>query len=146
MNGVSAARRTWPAPLIPQDDSNPIVCVSWNDAKAYVSWLSDQTGTTYRLLTEAEREFVARACTTTPFWWGSSITIGQANYNGNHFYEGGGSRGKFRQATVPVGSFAGNPWGLYNLHGNIWEWCEDAWHDCLNGIPISGLAWVQGGE
>ena len=66
---------------------------------------------------------------TTPFWWGSSITPAQANYDGNYVYAGGGSKGEWRKGTVPVGSFEANPWGLYQVHGNVWEWCEDVWHD-----------------
>ena len=106
-----------------------MVCVNWDDANAYAAWLSDQTRKTYRLLTEAEREYVARAGTTTPFWWGSSITPGQANYNGNYAYAGGDSKGEYREATVPVGSFAANPWGL---------------HDFTNGKETSELAMKKG--
>jgi formylglycine-generating enzyme required for sulfatase activity len=96
---------------------HPVINVNWDDAKAYAAWLSRKTGKTYRLLSEAEREYVARAGTTTPFWWGSSITTKQANYDGL----GSGRR------TVPVDSFEANPWGLYNVHGNVWEWTEDCY-------------------
>ena len=78
--------RSWRSPGFTQDDRHPVTCVNWNDAKAYVSWLSSKTGKTYRLLSEAEHEYVTRAGTTTPFWWGSSISTEQANYNGNHTY------------------------------------------------------------
>jgi formylglycine-generating enzyme required for sulfatase activity len=137
---------SWRNPGFAQDDSHPVVCINWDDANAYAAWLSDQTRKTYRLLTEAEREYVARAGTTTPFWWGSSITPTQANYNGNYTYAGGGSMGEYRKATVHVGSFAANPWGLFNVHGNVWEWCEDVWHDNYNGAPTDGTAWLQGGD
>jgi formylglycine-generating enzyme required for sulfatase activity len=120
------------------------VCVTWDDAKAYAAWLSQTTGKPYRLLSEAEREYVARAGTTTPFWWGSSITLAQANYNGS--FVGGGSEGEGRKSTVPVGSFEANPWGLYNVHGNVWEWCEDVWHDNYSGAPVDGSAWLQGAD
>jgi formylglycine-generating enzyme required for sulfatase activity len=125
----------WRNPGFPQDDSHPVVCVTWEDAKACVVWLEEITGQPYHLLTEAEWEYAARAGTTTPFWWGSSITPAQANYNGKYVYKGGGSTGEYRQRTVPVGSFQPNPWGLYNVHGNVWEWCEDTWY----GKWISGI-------
>jgi formylglycine-generating enzyme required for sulfatase activity len=132
----------WRNPGFKQDDSHPVVCVSWDDAEAYASWLAEVTGRPYRLLTEAEWEYVARAGTTTPFWWDSSITPAQANYDGNYVYEGGGSKGEYRRGTVPVGSFDPNPWGLYNVHGNVWEWCEDTWHDNYKGAPSDGSAWL----
>ena len=97
----------------------PVINVNWDEAKAYAGWLSRKTGKTYRLLSETEWEYVARAGTTTPFWWGSSITPKQANYNGNYTYEGGGSKGEYRQRTVPVDRFKANAWGLYNVHGNV---------------------------
>ena len=90
----------------------PVINVSWNDAKAYVAWLSTKTGKSYRLLSEAEREYVARAGTTTPFWWGSSITPEQANYNGNLCLCWRRLEGRYRAKTVPVKSFGPNPWGL----------------------------------
>ncbi len=120
----------------------PAINVSWKDAKAYTSWLSSKTGHAYRLLTEAEREYVTRAGTTTPFWWGYAITTDQANYNGTFTY--GGARGEFRRKTVPVEMFLPNPWGLYQVHGNIWEWTEDCWHEDYTGAPGDGSAWVTG--
>jgi formylglycine-generating enzyme required for sulfatase activity len=137
---------SWRDPGFPQDDSHPVTCVNWDDAKAYVSWLASVTGKPYRLLTEAEWEYVARAGTTTPFWWGSSITPAQANYDGNYVYKGGGGKGKYREGTVPVGDFAANPWGLYNVHGNVREWCEDVWHDSYVGAPADASAWLEGGN
>jgi formylglycine-generating enzyme required for sulfatase activity len=122
--------RNWRSPGFTQTDRHPVVCVSWNDAKAYVAWLSSTTGRAYRLLSETEREYVARAGTTTPFWWGSSITPAQANYDGTlEPYTGGGSKGEYRKATVAVDTFAANAWGLYNVHGNVWEWTEDCWNE-----------------
>ena len=119
----------------------PVINVNWDDAKAYVAWLSRKTGKTYRLLSEAEREYVTRAGTTTPFWWGSSISTSQANYDGNYTY-GSGSKGEYRQKTMPVDSFQPNPWGLYQVHGNVWEWTEDCWNDSYNGAPTDGSAWT----
>jgi formylglycine-generating enzyme required for sulfatase activity len=128
---------SWRSVGFTQTDRHPVVCVSWNDAKAYSAWLSSTTGKTYRLLSESEREYVARADTRTPFWWGSTISTGQANYNGDYIYAGG-SKGENRKATVPVDSFAANPWGLYNVHGNVWEWTEDCWNGKNAGNPGNG--------
>ena len=88
---------------------HPVINVNWDDAKAYVAWLSRKTGKTYRLLSEAEREYVTRAGTTTPFWWGSSISTRQANYDGNHLRQR--SKGEYRQKTMPVNSFQAEPVG-----------------------------------
>ena len=123
----------------------PVVNVNWDDAKAYAAWLSRKTAKAYRLLSEAEREYVTRAGTTTPFWWGSSITPKQASYDGSADpYKGGGSKGEYRQRTVLVGSFDPNPWGLYNVHGNVWEWTEDCWNDSNTDNPGDGSARTTG--
>jgi formylglycine-generating enzyme required for sulfatase activity len=124
-------------------DDRPVINVSWDAAKAYTAWLSKKTGKTYRLLSEAEREYVTRAGTTTPFWWGSTITTGQANYDGNYTYAGG-SKGEFRQKTLPVNSFKPNPWGLYQVHGNVYDWVEDCYVDSYQGAPADGSAWTSG--
>jgi formylglycine-generating enzyme required for sulfatase activity len=145
-NWESDQKASWRNPGFSQDDSHPVVCVNWHDAKAYATWCAKVTGKSYRLLSEAEWEYVARAGTTTPFWWGVSITTSEANYNGNYVYKGGGNKGEYRKRTVPVGSFAANPWGLYCVHGSVWEWCEDAWHDNYKGAPSDGSAWLEGGD
>jgi formylglycine-generating enzyme required for sulfatase activity len=121
----------------------PVINVSWNDAKSYVAWLSQSTGKAYRLLSEAEREFVTRAGTITPFWWGKSISTRQANYNGNDVYAGG-SKGEYRKKTLPVDSFEPNSWGLYQVHGNVWEWIEDCLNDNYRGAPSDGSPWLTG--
>jgi formylglycine-generating enzyme required for sulfatase activity len=121
----------------------PVINVNWNDAKAYVAWLSRKTGRIYRLLSEAEREYVTRAATTTPFWWGSSISSSQANYDGRFTY-GSDAKGEFRQKTVSVDTFQPNPWGLYQVHGNVWEWTEDCWNESYNGAPADGSARTNG--
>src|SRR5262249_30260931 len=99
----------------------PVINVSWHGAQAYVAWLSRKTGQGYRLLTEAEWEYAARAGTTTPFWWGSAISADQANYDGSYVYRNG-PKGEYRRQTVEVDSFRPNDWGLYQVHGNVWEW------------------------
>ena len=126
-----------------QGDDHPVVCVSWNDAQAYIQWLSRISGKSYRLLSEAEREYAARGGTQTAFWWGDSITTSQANYSGNYTYNGS-PKGQYRQATVPVNSFSANPFGLYNVHGNVWEWTQDCWHENYAGAPTDGSAWATG--
>jgi formylglycine-generating enzyme required for sulfatase activity len=122
----------------------PVINVSWDDAKAYVRWLSRKTKKKYRLLSEAEWEYVARAKTNTPFWWGNSISTSQANYDGNYTYNG--SKGKYRKKTVPVDSYEANDFGLYNVHGNVYEWVEDCWHKSYHGAPKDGTAWTTGGQ
>ena len=111
-----------------------MINVSWNDAQAYVRWLSESTGAAYRLPSESEWEYAARAGTTTPFHTGSTISTDQANYGGN------------RGSTTPAGTFALNAFGLYDMHGNVWEWVEDCWHDDYGGAPSDGTAWTRGGD
>jgi len=123
----------------------PVISVSFDDVTAYVEWLSRKTGKTYRLLTEAEWEYAARAGTVTAFWWGDGISTAQANYNGNYTYRDG-ANGEYRKKSVAVDAFEPNPWGLYNVHGNVWEWCEDTWHGTYDGAPTDGSAWLLGGD
>jgi len=120
----------------------PVINVNWDDAKSYNTWLSRKSGSTYRLLSESEREYVTRASTTTPFWWGKAITPDDANYNGKYTYAGISQKGEYRVQTVPVWTFQPNAWGLYQVHGNIWEWVEDCWHDNYKGAPVDGTAWT----
>jgi formylglycine-generating enzyme required for sulfatase activity len=121
----------------------PVINVAWDNVKAYLAWLSRKTGKTYRLPSEAEREYVTRAGTSTPFWWGTSISTSQANYDGSSTYDGG-SKGETRFQTVPVDSFSPNPWGLYQAHGNVLELVEDCYHDSYAGAPSNGSAWTSG--
>jgi formylglycine-generating enzyme required for sulfatase activity len=102
----------------------PVETVSWNDAVEFCKRLSEKEGKTYRLPTEAEWEYACRAGTTTPFYTGETISTSQANYCGNYVY-GNGTKGIYRKQTMPVGSFSANDFGLYNMHGNVWEWCQD---------------------
>ena len=108
----------------------PVIYVSWGDAQEYVSWLSKKTGKTYRLLSEAEWEYVARAGTTTPFHTGEQISTSQANF------------GKSRKRTVPVGSFGANQFGLHDVHGNVYEWVQDCWNANYKGAPVDGSVWT----
>ncbi len=119
----------------------PVINVKWRDAQAYITWLRKVTGKAYRLPNEAEWEYAARAGTMTPFWLGASISTDQANYNGNYTY-GGGKKGEYREKTLPVKSFEPNPWGLYQVHGNVWEWCEDVEHESYKGAPDYGRPWT----
>jgi formylglycine-generating enzyme required for sulfatase activity len=134
--------RSWRSPGFPQNDRHPVTCVNWDDAQAYVTWLSSTTGKIYRIQSEAEREYAARAGTTTPYWWGSTISTAQANYlDIDYTFPGRGKiRGEFRKRTVPVDSFAPNPWGLYNVHGNVREWTADCAHMSHAGNPGNGDA------
>ncbi len=130
----------------------PVINVNWHDSKRYAAWLSKKTGNAYRLLSEAEREYVARAGTTAPFWWGSSITLEQANYGGSsakgignyYAYAKTGKKYKFPEKTLPVKSFDPNPWGLYQVHGNVREWVEDCWSGSYQGAPADGSPWTGG--
>ena len=125
----------------PEDDwgrgRRPAIRVSWDDAQSYVQWLSGKTGKRYRLLSESEWEYVARAGTRTPFHTGSTISADQANYDP-------GPEGVYRRQTVPVGSFPANAWGLHDIHGNVWEWVQDCWNDNYQGAPRDGSAWESG--
>jgi eukaryotic-like serine/threonine-protein kinase len=126
-------------------ENRPVENVSWNDAQAFCKKFSQQTGRTYRLPSEAEWEYACRAGTTTPFHFGPTLTPELANYNGGYSY-GSGPKGQYRQQTTPVGSFAANGFGLHDMHGNVWEWCLDHWHDDYNGAPTDERAWVENGD
>jgi formylglycine-generating enzyme required for sulfatase activity len=126
-------------------DDCPVETVSWDEAQAYVEKLSQMTGKRYRLPSEAEWEYAARAGTSTPFHTGQTITTNQANFNGNFTYNGS-AKGEYKEGPVPVGTFASNQFGLFDLHGNIWEWLQDSWHDDYVGAPSDGSAWTKDGD
>jgi formylglycine-generating enzyme required for sulfatase activity len=113
----------------------PVNNVSWEDAENYVMWFSKMTGRSYRLLTEAEWEYAARAGTTTIHYWGDDI------HEGDAYCSGCGSR---LTSTSPVGSFKPNPFGLYDMEGNVWQWVEDCYHSDYKGAPTDGSAWIDG--
>ena len=117
----------------------PVIDVSWEDAQAYAAWLSDETGEDYRLPSESEWEYAARAGSTTRYSWGQDIGRNRANCDGC------GSRWDGEE-TAPAGSFAANAWGLHDMHGNVWEWVEDCWHENYAGAPRDGSAWTSGGS
>ncbi len=123
-------------------ERQPVINVSWEDAQAYVAWLKRKTGQPYRLLSEAEWEYVARAKTIAPYWWGATASHGYANY-GKDKCCGGLAVGKDQwETTAPVGRFPANGFGLHDLHGNVWEWVEDCWHATYAGAPDNGSAWT----
>ena len=125
-----------------KSDNRPVENVSWNNAVAFCEKLSQRTGKTYRLPSEAEWEYACRAGTTTPFYFGETITTVLANYN-NYTY-GQGFKGEYREKTTKIRSFkVANNFGLYDMHGNVWEWCQDHWHDNYEGAPTDGSAWLD---
>ncbi|MBL1209004.1 formylglycine-generating enzyme family protein [Geminocystis sp. GBBB08] len=126
-------------------ENKPVENVSWFSAQNFCAKLSQLTGKKFRLLSEAEWEYACRANTNTPFYFGRTITPELANYKASFGYGDGGG-GKWRQETTEVGIFSANNFGLYDLHGNVWEWCEDHWHENYDQAPKDGSAWLETGE
>lgn len=127
------------SPALVGPPTEPAICLNWDDAQAYIAWLDRASGRDYRLPSEAEWEYAARAGTTTARWWGAAIGKGHANCDGcgspwdNH-------------DVAPAGSFPPNPWGLDDMLGNVWQWVADCWHENYVGAPADGSAWVTGGD
>ena len=154
-NAIWDATASWRTPGFDQGGDHPVVCVSWRDAQAYLRWLSEGTGREYRLPSEAEWEYSARAGTRTRWYWGRSATLQCVLSNG-------GDRtldlrlGNWRWAvaacqddaayTAPIGSYEPNAFGLSDMLGNVWEWTEDCWHENYRGAPRDGSAWTSGGD
>ncbi|WP_028102422.1 SUMF1/EgtB/PvdO family nonheme iron enzyme [Pseudoduganella violaceinigra] len=135
----------WQQPGFVQDERHPVVCVSWHDVQLYLQWLSEKTGQEYRLPSEAEWEYACRAGSRAAFSFGDEITPEHANYDGQFTYNNG-PKGRSRGGTTRVGSYQPNAWGLFDMHGNVWEWTQDPVHDNYLGAPIDGSAWEQGGD
>ncbi|MCA2630254.1 MULTISPECIES: formylglycine-generating enzyme family protein [unclassified Microcystis] len=129
----------------PDSDRRPVEQVNWDHAIEFCARLSKLTGREYRLPSEAEWEYACRAGTTTPFYFGETITGELANYNASRIYAEE-PKGEYRQQTTPVGQFHPNAFGLYDMHGNVREWCADTWHDNYDGAPTDGSPWIENGN
>ena len=158
-------RKLNPDPSRFKGDNRPVERVSWEEAVEFCQRLSAKTGTSYRLPSEAEWEYACRAVIRNqssvtseelsveewnekynqPFHYGEIITTEVANYNGNGRYNNS-PVGEYRQETTEVGSLPANPWGLSDMHGNVWEWCSDDWHGDYEGAPEDGRAWLEKGK
>ncbi|WP_289021009.1 formylglycine-generating enzyme family protein [Desulfobacter postgatei] len=133
-----------PSKFKEEGPEHPVENVSWDDANAFIDRLNSLvSGLEARLPSEAEWEYACRAGTETPFWFGRELTPDKANYDGTRSYNKG-PKGEYREKTVSVKFFEQNPWSLYQMHGNVWEWCQDRWHDNYNGAPDDGSAWEDG--
>ena len=127
-------------------DNRPVEKVNWYDAVEFCARLSVHTGRPYRLPTEAEWEYACRAGTTTPFYFGQTLTTEVANYDGNYTYADG-PKGEYRKETTPVDHFGvANAFGLCDMHGNVLEWCQDHFHSNYEDAPTDGSAWTEGGD
>ncbi|MFM6806518.1 MAG: formylglycine-generating enzyme family protein [Dolichospermum sp.] len=122
--------------------NRPVEQVSWYEAVEFCARLSRIENKIYRLPSEAQWEYACRAGTTTPFYCGKTISTDLVNYDGDYTY-GDGSKGQYREQTTDVGFFPPNLFVLHDMHGNVWEWCQDDWHDNYEGAPIDGSAWIS---
>jgi formylglycine-generating enzyme required for sulfatase activity len=136
--------RTFRDPGFPQEGDHPVVGIGWPDAVAYAAWLSAETGRSFRLPSEAEWEYAARAGTTAAFWWGDAIGPDDANCDHRHGYGGRAPAGGWRGGTCPVRSYRPNPWGFYQMAGNVWEWCADDHAPRLADLPSDGAPFRSG--
>jgi formylglycine-generating enzyme required for sulfatase activity len=123
-------------------NNRPVEKVSWDDAVAFCQKLTQKTGKNYKLPSEAQWEYACRAGTTTPFYFGKTITPDLVNYDGNYVYAAA-PKGKYRKQTTDVGTFPPNAFGLYDMHGNVWEWCEDDWQENYIIAPLNGSASIS---
>ena len=121
--------------------NRPVEQVSWFDALEFCRRLNERTGQRYGLPSEAQWEYACRAGSTTPFHFGAMLTTELANYDGNHVY-GNGPKGTYREQTIEGASFPANGWGLHDMHGNVWEWCNDHWHESYNFAPGDDQPWL----
>ncbi len=125
--------------------NRPVENISWSDSIDFTRQLSKMTGKIYQLPSEAQWEYAIRAGTKTPFYFGKTITSTLANYDGNYNYASEPT-GIYRQETTDVGTFPPNAFGLYDMHGNVWEWLIDVWHDNYKKAPMDGSGWIANGE
>ncbi|MEM6751384.1 MAG: formylglycine-generating enzyme family protein [Cyanobacteria bacterium P01_C01_bin.38] len=135
-------RELRPDPSRYKGDDLPVECVSWYDAVEFCARLSNHTGRRYSLPAEAEWEYACRAGTTTPFHFGESISSDLANYRASYSFANE-PEGEYREKTTPVGQFPPNAFGLYDMHGNVWEWCLDDYHENYEDAPTDGSAWFD---
>ena len=150
--GEQVPGRNWQDPNFEQSNNNPVVCISWTDAKAFVAWLVEKTAKSYRLLTESEWEYAARAGTTSRYSFGDNADsiCGYANVPdqtaernaGGWYWKFVACDDGYGAQTSPVGTYQPNPFGLYDMHGNVWEWVEDCYQDSFSGGPVDGSAWI----
>jgi formylglycine-generating enzyme required for sulfatase activity len=134
-----------PEPSDFKGDNLPVEKVLWRQTQEFCARLSRATGRSYRLPTEAEWEYACRAGTSTPFYFGDTITGKLANYYSDLIYQRE-TKVELRNKTTPVGEYIPNAFGLYDMHGNVWEWCQDHWHSNYNGAPDDGSAWIDSDE
>lgn len=148
---------SWRAPGYPQNDSHPVVCISSEDAEAYAEWLSSKTGFAYAVPNEAQYEYATRAGTQTSFFWGDDRDARACEYSNQPDFDQGRANAhapmgydyRFQCSdgyafTSPVGHYKPNPWGLYDMQGNIWEWTSDCWNANYDGAPVDGSTWTTG--
>src|SRR5581483_9196124 len=150
---VKDVSKSWRDPGFPQTDQHPVVCVDFDDAKAYAQWLSRKTDKMYRLASEAEREYATRARTATRFFWGDDPAYGEMCRYANGWDQSVKKLNPQRETapcndghiyTAPVGSFEANRFGLHDVSGNVWEWTEDTWNETYSGAPRDGRASTGG--
>lgn len=146
---VRVRGKNWKRPNFRQARNHPVVCVTWDDANAYAAWINDQVGKPeelpYRLPSEAEWEYAARGGTATSYYWGNEILRSQVNYGADEPRFAPVAMGADRWAyTSPVGAFPANPFGLYDMAGNVWQFTQDCWHDSYDGAPSDGSARSDG--
>jgi formylglycine-generating enzyme required for sulfatase activity len=138
----------WENPGYPQSENDPVVCITWNETNEYAAWLTARTGKTYRLLTESEYEFVSRAGSVSPYFWGDSAedacqfaNTADAAFKAEHPREATLACNDGYVYTSPVGHYRPNSFGLYDITGNVWSWTQDCWHPNYIGAPGNGSAW-----
>jgi len=141
---IDDRKADWRSPGFAQTERDPVVCMNVDDAAAYAAWLSRKTGRAYRLLAEAEWEYAARAGTLGAYPWGAAASHDRANFGEEPCCQPAAEGNDRWLTTSPVGSFPPNSFGLYDMHGNAWQWTQDCWHRSYEGAPTDGSAWTSG--